>query len=243
MKNLIRNSPILKIPFFSFFKTFVIVLCLIQSNGIIAHQNLAACIKNLPSYNMDKIVVNNNQSPNAITQITKVFKLENFEAKRFGEMVLLNWTGELESNFSHYEVERSTDGINYELIENQQSYIENAVHYAVDKSPSTGVNYYRLKQVELDQTYAYSDVKAVEIISNRNDVILFPNPFKEEFTLNGIDKNSEVKVYDIKGNLIFNHLSSDRFLRIDLSSIQSGIYNVISNHQGKLLTNRVIKVN
>jgi subtilisin-like proprotein convertase family protein len=86
----------------------------------------------------------------------------------------LDWSVAREENFSHYEVERSTDGrsfLTFSRVEGGRG------TYSLADNSAKGRAYYRLKMVDLDGTYAYSNLLTAETECNRNSLItLFPNP-------------------------------------------------------------------
>jgi subtilisin-like proprotein convertase family protein len=86
----------------------------------------------------------------------------------------LNWSVAREENFSHYEVEKSTDGRSFTTF----SRVEGGRRdYTLMDEFAKGQAYYRLKMVDLDGTYAYSNLLAAETECGRNSLIsLYPNP-------------------------------------------------------------------
>ncbi len=73
--------------------------------------------------------------------------------------VLVQWKTQLETNFSHYELEKSEDGRNFTKLVQMPGIISTGSHTYkfVDKRPKS-INYYRLKMVDLDGTFIYSDI-------------------------------------------------------------------------------------
>jgi hypothetical protein len=169
--------------------------------------------------------------------------LTSFKAEKLFDFVNLNWTSEAETNFSHFEVERSVTGDKFDFIArvNGNSY-ESAYSHS-DLEPYNGINYYRLKMVDTDGSFVYSDIKAVEMLSKKSgDVDVFPNPFTGGFTLRGLDKDATVKIYDSRGALIFDQKSNDSVLRVDLPNLVSGLYNTVINSGGKTTSKNIIKI-
>ncbi len=86
-------------------------------------------------------------------------KLTRFQSKLVDCNIQIEWTAHSESNFSHYILEKSLDGKRFEALSKIPGIISSGEHnYSfVDKSPRS-MNYYRLKMVDLDSTFSYSDV-------------------------------------------------------------------------------------
>lgn len=134
-------------------------------------------------------------------------QLSRFSAKAQGCEVVLGWISESELNFSHYEIERSFDGENFEQIAHVNSIggANNAAYDFTDTEAET-TNYYRLKMVDLDGSFQYSDLEVVVLECQNNKVKLYPNPVTSEafVTLEFSDIRGEVHtmVYDINGRMI-----------------------------------------
>jgi hypothetical protein len=114
-------------------------------------------------------------SPLPITLVS--FKLEQQD-----NSILLSWTTASEKNFDKFIIERSIDGKNFEAIGEVKGAGNSKVllnYSLVDNAPLLGTNYYRLKSVDLDESFAYSKV----IFTNYNtasDFVVFPNPSNGE---------------------------------------------------------------
>jgi hypothetical protein len=92
--------------------------------------------------------------------------------------VTLDWNTQLEVNFSHFTIQRSADGANWEDIGTVQAKGNSAVqtdYSFTDEQPLTGTNYYRLALVNMDGTYIYSDIKVLQSATIAR-ISFFPNP-------------------------------------------------------------------
>lgn len=105
-------------------------------------------------------------------------KLGDFTARSKNNQTELIWVTEQESNTARFEVERSIDGTNWSTIATVTAKGNSSIQskYSVtDKTPAAGINYYRLKMVDMDNTYEYSEVKSVRTEAMSN-VRVYPNP-------------------------------------------------------------------
>ena len=78
---------------------------------------------------------------------------------------VLTWATATEINNDHFEVERSSDAINFKTIKEipgAMNSLETKKYVYVDSNPESGINYYRLKQVDLDGTYKYAPIVDVD---------------------------------------------------------------------------------
>ena len=93
--------------------------------------------------------------------------LLDFIAMQNGKTALIKWQTTEEVKSDYFVVERSIDGTNYSNLTNnipavgQGSSIRN--YQAIDYNPSAGINYYRLKMVDIDGSFEYSKVLTVQM--------------------------------------------------------------------------------
>ena len=136
------------------------------------------------------------------------------------QTVFLDWQTASEQNNSHFEVQYSTNGMDFKtigIVNGNGTTTENSDYFFVDKNPSNGINYYRLKQVDFNGQFEYSTVKSI-VIEKEKGIDLKGNILRT---------TSTASIYNPQGQLItsFNH-------QFDITSLSSGIYFVRSeNHQ------------
>lgn len=155
------------------------------------------------------------------------------------KLVLLKWTTTREVNSSHFEVERSQDGIVFEKIGEEKSIGNSTVattYPAKDLSPLPGKSYYRIKQIDLNGAESYSDIRAVRLSGTQElGFSLYPNPSRGQISIaveaSNLDTEmSSCVVTDVQGKILFHErLSQTNFdgqkLRIDLrNQVSQGIY-------------------
>src|SRR5690606_19500476 len=93
----------------------------------------------------------------------------------------LQWQTVAEINNDYFVIEASKDASNFIAIGNidgagNSVEVNNYVYY--DKSPLAATTYYRLKQVDFDGKFSYSDVVSVRRIED-GEVVISPNPVKD----------------------------------------------------------------
>jgi len=137
-------------------------------------------------------------------------ELTSFTATRYNNnMVSLEWETETEINSHYFEVERSADGQHFETIGTMPAKVNSNTisRYAMtDVQPYRGQNYYRLKMIDLDGSYEFSDVAAV-FIDNFGEIMLYPNPVIDYIQVVGgeeLDESTYVEIIDQLGRRIFS---------------------------------------
>ncbi|MGB5288928.1 MAG: T9SS type A sorting domain-containing protein [Ignavibacteriaceae bacterium] len=164
-------------------------------------------------------------------------ELTSFTAISNGNDVTLNWSTATEVNNAGFEVQRlegESEFFTIGFIPGHGTTTEAKNYKFIDANLSSGSYTYRLKQVDFDGTFAYSDEVNVDITSPAEFELVqnYPNPFNPSTTIKFvIPQSSEVslKVYNALGqeviSLINQFLESGiHTINFDASALNSGIY-------------------
>lgn len=155
-------------------------------------------------------------------------KLVDFSAAREGNVTTLIWSTSEESNSDYFDVQRSGDGKVWEKLKTVAAKGESSVeaHYsAVDDSPMGGINFYRLKMVDKDGTFAFSKIRNVEF-DLKTGYTLFPNPVSDKLNFKSTeDWNSvaSIKIYNAQGVEVYTSPSVP-VKEVDVKNLPSGTY-------------------
>jgi hypothetical protein len=117
----------------------------------------------------------------ATSSATLPLKMGSFTASAHQPGVMLNWETLSEENSSHFEIEKSIDGNCFERIGSVQAKGNSAsrVSYSFhDAQPLLKNSYYRLRLVDLDNSYTYSRVVLIKSKPTLT-IQVFPNPAKD----------------------------------------------------------------
>jgi hypothetical protein len=134
-----------------------------------------------------------------------------FEAKVIdNQQVKVSWTTSGEVNTKYFEVERSADGRNYNTIariDAAGNSISVLNYQAIDKNPISGLNYYRLKIINIDDKFTYSNQVVIDL---GNEVLwldkIYPNPFMQQVNASfRLPKNQsyQINIKDVLGRVVF----------------------------------------
>jgi uncharacterized delta-60 repeat protein len=161
--------------------------------------------------------------------------------------VLLEWKIATEKNVSSFIIERSADGNRFIQINNVLSQGNGNVtrnYSSVDAEPMQGINFYRLKIIDADGKYTYSNVVAIKI-NAAGKLRIFPNPVgptlfvqadgNEKATVRIVDASGR-KIKEIK--LLLNGTTS---FSIDVNNLAQGLYNLILYKENKTEALKFIK--
>jgi hypothetical protein len=141
------------------------------------------------------------------------------------KLVDISWQVSSQTSNSHFIIEHSTNAKSFEEIgriagdgtlhqEKQYTYIH--------ETPYIGINYYRIKQVDYDGKYSYSEITSVTYDTDEQ-ALIYPNPATSEVTII-IKDISVLQVVDMYGRLILTQNLTLGQNKIDISSLSKGIY-------------------
>ena len=145
----------------------------------------------------------------------------NFECLMLNErQVKVSWQTSTEINVSHFNVQRSTDGVNFNSIGKVNA--KGAGTYTSNDSLTTHDSrfttlYYRLEIVDKDGALSYSDIKELSFINS--SLSIYPNPTKDYITING-GSVKEVRISDVSGRMVLR----TNTWKIDIRSLLKGVY-------------------
>lgn len=176
-------------------------------------------------------------------------KLSKFEGKIVDNHVLLEWATESEIQNEGFIIEKSINSKDFQDIEfiqgNGTTNTLNTYNY-LDKTSISSLSYYRLKQMDYDGKFTYSDIIQIESRSSDKNLAfsIFPNPVKnDEFTIQTTDYlNATIEVTDDLGNrMFFSSVDQDQFT-ISTSNWPIGMYNVLLLKNDNYQVQRIIKI-
>ncbi len=152
----------------------------------------------------------------------------------------LTWTISNQINNSHFEIEHSINGQFYKAldrIEGEGNTSKEVDYEYVHNHPDLGMNYYRIKQVDLDGKYSYSNV----VFTNYKliEPLIFPNPVSTNrlFVKSLIDDS--MIIYNQLGQQIERCKLNKGLTEVNISALQNGIYvlKFESGYEDRLIKN------
>lgn len=178
---------------------------------------------------------------------TLPLRLLSFSAVKQSEKALLQWQTADEINTSHFEIERSNDGIIFRKIGLIHAADNSGTHYYnfTDHAPAQGVNYYRLKQVDKDARYTYSPIATVAFEKEVAMLTVFPNPAGNTITIKytGNQQKIQLTVFDLAGRQVMSKELKDQSIwQADVSGLAKGTYTIRVNDGMKEWFGRFMKL-
>ncbi|HLK29995.1 MAG TPA: T9SS type A sorting domain-containing protein, partial [Puia sp.] len=154
---------------------------------------------------------------------------ENFSATpENNKTVNLSWKVQQQSNGKGFYVERSLNGTNWDDLAFVASTGATgiSVNYDfTDHSPLNGKNYYRIKQVDLDGSENYSEIKLVNADGISGVAIsVWPNPAKDYIKVNNNNEACNVRIYNQSGAIMSENKIASGVSTFNVSNFSFGAY-------------------
>ena len=165
-------------------------------------------------------------------------RLESFRAVIQGKgTVLLSWKTASEENNKGFYIERSADGTAFETIGFVKGRNTASSYRFTDSRPFNGVNFYRLKQVDLDEVhFAYSTTERVDLPAG-SEFTVVPNPVTGELTIKGLPLQTPVTIFNAVGQVVYE----GPYTAQNISLWPSGFYWIRLIHNGTVESIRFTK--
>ena len=165
-------------------------------------------------------------------------ELVSFTANVSGDVVVLNWTTATEVNNYGFDVQRAVSGTDVWTtlgFVNGHGNSNSPKDYSfVDVTKSGGAVSYRLKQIDIDGSFKYSNEVELSVTLAKEFVLEqnYPNPFNPTTVISysiPTASHVSVKVYDVLGNLISTlvnkkQVASSYQVNFDANNLSNGVY-------------------
>ena len=216
-----------------------------------AFQNLLNSIFGNPTgfcANLSKniVTVNITSSPIPVTFLA-------LTSRKSGSKVQLDWKTSSEQNSAFFNIQRSANGADFSgsLGRVDAAGTSNTTRdYAfLDQQPVKGWNYYRIEQVDLDNSRTYSNTTAINFDKESNLIVLYPNPASDQLNLSinsAVNGKMVLLFFDSKGAKVMqqtiNVQTGRTVSNINISALPSGVYMIrYTEPDGQFSSVRFIK--
>lgn len=172
--------------------------------------------------------------------------LSGFGVKKVEASAKLAWSTTEEAGFDRFEIERSTDPLNgFEKLGTVVSAgNKTGSSYSFFDSNLSGAEtlYYRLKMVDLDDSFAYS--KIISLVTDQKIAIeVYPNPSADRIYINADNwaNVSGLKIHNQSGQTLIRHSGRNLNRELTVSDLAAGLYILeLTRSDGRRETTRVL---
>jgi len=207
------------------------IQCPSNQMGFNANLQPAACMNGINE------TVDDTESVYTCTDILLPISISSFSGQVVKCQGRIHWVTESETNLSHIDLEKSTDGISFNVLHSflpKGNDSEGASYSFTDNALRT-TNLYRLKSVDLDGTVAYSKIIYLEkecgIMGGEFEI--YPNPvFTEELNIQVESDHSNpdaiLVISDVLGRVVSTHntqlVEGSNFIKVDVANLSAATY-------------------
>jgi hypothetical protein len=169
-----------------------------------------------------------------------------FNLKINNKTTLLNWSTAHEQNNLYFIIEKSTDLNHFNTIGRVdalllQTTINNYVY--IDNEWSMGTVYYKLKQVDINGAYKYSEIKSINS-SSAPEFEIFPNPNNGSFQMETVHIGSwNFKILNDKGQEVYEYINDSETIgaiNVELAHLLPGFYTVLFYYESGMIIKKLI---
>ena len=153
------------------------------------------------------------------TSIVLPVELINFQAKTVENTVLLTWQTASETNASHFDIERSNDGISFQKIGETKAQGKAANYQFTDDTPLS-MSYYRLKGIDFDEKSTISKVVSISTKGN-NKLKVYPSVSTGVLNIETTGTDANFQIINLLGQSVMGGKTKQT---IDISALPKGTY-------------------
>jgi hypothetical protein len=231
----LNGSPLMPSPnTFANLSTFTLITVAVPTPVTVTAGNMITVVITFTGGDAAQVTQVNRLDDFQLTGTTLPIELEKFEVNPSPIGINLEWATASERNSSHFEVQHSTNGFDYEQLARVKSAgdtRQRQLYNYTDATPRTGTHYYRLRMVDRDGSAEYSPVQTITIKSLRK-LEIWPNPTTFA-TVNArlhtlIEGVAQIQMFDSGGRLCYETqielAKGDNDIPIPSNLVQAGTY-------------------
>ena len=158
-----------------------------------------------------------------------------FKVTEANGTALINWSVSNVINHSHFDIERSTDGRNFEKIYVENKILANGTSFTFNYTdvhlPAVSIIYYRIKEVSNNGEVHYSEIKSIRLSTKDSEITVYPNPATDILNIDYTSTQSNsitLAVVDGLGRIVLSEQrtvpAGKNILTVDIHKLNKGNY-------------------
>ena len=163
----------------------------------------------------------------AVTDVLPV-TLVKFTSQNDNDQAELSWETSMETNFSHFEIEKSLKGKSFVNIGSVAPKSNGTYQYF--PMQNEGQAYYRLKMVDMDGSFGYSRIVSIFLKENVSSTAVYPNPAQAYITISSTIDGTFV-IYNAAGAQVLETAIKHGDNKIQIQNFAKGMYYGVSSGQ------------
>ncbi|RYY46970.1 MAG: T9SS type A sorting domain-containing protein [Chitinophagaceae bacterium] len=172
-------------------------------------------------------------------------RMTGFAVQKTGNTTRISWSTEQELNSRHFVVERSVDQRTWTAIATVAAAGTSATrlnYSTTDFTPAKGINFYRLRSVDMDNRAENSATKSV-LFGNADVVLITPNPATSFATIymgKAGNAVSRIVVADMNGKVVESVNTADQTFTLQTARYSKGLYMIKVVTEGNTSTHKLV---
>lgn len=170
--------------------------------------------------------------------------LLDFQLRRSENTTSLYWRTSQEKNSDYFEIQQSPDAREWNVLGRLNAGIESnsKKEYHFDDAASRyGTQFYRLKMVDADGTYAFSSIRSIQLAA-AGLITAYPNPIVDKLLIGSDEALASVKMTDLTGRSLLELSKPRAGQELSLKNYAAGTYLVIvRTSSGRTQVIKIIK--
>ena len=176
--------------------------------------------------------------------------LTSFEAKPTEQKSInLLWQTASEENNDYFSIEHSIDGTSFREIAMQSGNgtTDKIQNYSyIHKEVENGLHYYRLKQVDFDGKFEYTNIVTAKISHSNDDIFLTPNPSSNVIlikTKTPYQRDADFQILNMQGQVVLSNIlqKGATDMELNISDFPVGIYYLQLFVDNDVMMKKIIK--
>jgi hypothetical protein len=169
-------------------------------------------------------------------------KLIEFAATKKNNQLFLSWQTASEENTNFFSIERSSDGKQFTAIGNVKASgnSHSVINYSYTDDAPLSLNFYRLKTVDNDGTFAYSKIIAFKL-NKIESLAFFPVPATSNLTIQlNVKAATELQIIDVAGSVRKTKMVAQgaNAFSLDITDLHAGLYFLKADDENRLFIKR-----
>lgn len=224
--------------------TLTNTLMVSDTSQLLSGGTFAGCISTslLAYYYIEDVMVSEITSTSGVCSTVLPLTILSFTGTIQNNKHVLQWKTANEVNTKHFEIEQSFDGRLFDKIGivNAEGNGNNVYRF-INAIKEKEVNYfYRLKMVEKDGRFTYSNIILLVHKSSKS-LDIFPNPVKDILTISGLKQFGIIRIFNVEGKLMLQQNVSANTITIDMSAYAKGMYLLQYQNEGEVVNQKIMK--
>ena len=176
--------------------------------------------------------------------------LSSFDAKASLNAIKLSWSTASEQNSSHFDILRSVDGLEYQKIGEKKASGNSDVnnnYTFVDENPFPGINYYKVKQFDMDGKFTVYGPLQAQARLDKTNFNIYASASKaaaDIYIYSTIRQQGKVRILSIGGQILQEQtLNLEKGLtkiNMPVAQVQSGVQIAVLNAQSEVITKKFL---